>query len=60
MCLPMPPSWPEASLPTFKPHPQVGVGPALSASLSLIPVWMWLPMYILSHKTSVQLEFGSS
>ena len=38
--------------------PHVGVGPGGSVSLPLLlPVLMWLFLYILSCRTSVQLDF---
>ena len=37
--------------------PHVGVGPACSVSLPLLPVSVWFLFYILSYRTSVQLYF---
>ena len=37
-------------------HHTMGVGPALSISLTFLPVWTWL-LYSLSYKSSVQLVF---
>lgn len=44
----------ETSLPFINPH-TTGVGPAWSASLTLLFVLMWLLFYILSSRNFIQL-----
>ena len=42
--------------PDFYP-PHVGVGPAGSTSPPLLPALMWLLLYTLSYRASLQLDF---
>ena len=47
---------PKISLPNFYP-PHVGMGPARSLSLPLLPVWVDVVSLIPSCQTSIQLNF---